>query len=137
MEGIIYYIDCGNNDCYVGATTNSLRIRQTKHKSKMKEYPNRKLYKTLIERNIELKLIEYKKVIYHSKKQLRFMEEQVRKELKANINQIKCFISKDDKKEHRRLYQKEWRKKQKEHRSLYMKEWRKKQKQKKDLENIS
>ena len=121
MEGIIYYIDCGNNDCYVGATTTTLKIRQTKHKSKMKEYPTRKLYKTLIERNIELKLIEYKKVVYHSKKQLRFIEEQARKELKGTINQIKCFISKDDRREHKRLYMIEWRKRKKE--------------EKKDLEN--
>ncbi len=122
MEGIIYYINCGNNDCYVGSTTEKLSRRESKHKSKMKSCPNRKLYKTLIERNIELKLIQYKKVIYYSKKQLRFIEEQARKELKGNINQIKCFISKEDFKQHRRLY---------------MKEYRKRKKEKKDLENIS
>lgn len=113
MEGIIYYIDCGNKDYYVGSTTIGLRIRTNKHRSKMKEYPNRKLYKTLIERSLPIELIEYKKVIYHSKKQLRFYEEQARKTLKATINEIKCFQTPDQRKEHKRLYMKEYHKRKK------------------------
>jgi len=114
MEGIIYYIDCGNKDYYVGSTTIGLRIRTNKHRSKMKEYPNRKLYKTLLERSLPLELIEYKKVIYHSKKQLRFYEEQARIELKATMNVIKCFQTKDQRKEQKRLYMKEYHKRRKE-----------------------
>ena len=113
MEGIIYYIDCGNKDYYVGSTTIGLRIRTNKHRSKMKEYPNRKLYKTLIERSLPIELIEYKKVIYHSKKQLRFYEEQARKTLKATINEIKCFQTPDQRKEHKRLYMREYHKRKK------------------------
>tara|TARA_R110002012_G_scaffold70755_5_gene182104 strand:- start:1081 stop:1455 length:375 start_codon:yes stop_codon:yes gene_type:complete len=113
MEGIIYYIDCGNKDYYVGSTTIGLRIRTNKHRSKMKQYPNRKLYKTLIERSLPIELIEYKKVIYHSKKQLRFYEEQARKTLKATINQIKCFQTPDQRKEHKRLYMREYHKRKK------------------------
>lgn len=114
MEGIIYYIDCGNKDYYVGSTTIGLRIRTNKHRSKMKEYPNRKLYKTLLERSLPLELIEYKKVIYHSKKQLRFYEEQARKTLKATINEKKCFQTQDERKEHKRLYMKKYYKRKKE-----------------------
>lgn len=121
MEGIIYYIDCGEKDYYVGSTTNTLHVRQRKHKSKMKEYPNRRLYKTLIERNIELKLIEFKKVIYYSIKQLRFFEEQARLNLKASMNEIKCFQSKEQRKEQKRLYMKEY--------------YKRKKQEKKDLEN--
>ncbi len=113
MEGIIYYIDCGNKDYYVGSTTIGLRIRTNKHRSKMKQYPNRKLYKTLIERSLPIELIEYKKVIYHSKKQLRFYEEQARKTLKATINEIKCFQTPDQRKEQKRLYMKEYHKRKK------------------------
>ena len=113
MEGIIYYIDCGNKDYYVGSTTIGLRIRTNKHRSKMKQYPNRKLYKTLIERSLPIELIEYKKVIYHSRKQLRFYEEQARKTLKATINQIKCFQTPDQRKEHKRLYMREYHKRKK------------------------
>ena len=113
MEGIIYYIDCGNKDYYVGSTTIGLRIRANKHRSKMKQYPNRKLYKTLIERSLPIELIEYKKVIYHSRKQLRFYEEQARKTLKATINEIKCFQTPDQRKEHKRLYMKEYHKRKK------------------------
>tara|TARA_R110002020_G_scaffold229031_1_gene439794 strand:- start:965 stop:1339 length:375 start_codon:yes stop_codon:yes gene_type:complete len=113
MEGIIYYIDCGNKDYYVGSTTIGLRIRTNKHRSKMKQYPNRKLYKTLIERSLPIELIEYKKVIYHSKKQLRFYEEQARKTLKATINEIKCFQTPDQRKEHKRLYMREYHKRKK------------------------
>ena len=113
MEGIIYYIDCGNKDYYVGSTTIGLRIRTNKHRSKMKEYPNRKLYKTLLERSLPLELIEYKKVIYHSKRQLRFYEEQARKTLKATINEIKCFQTPDQRKEHKRLYMREYHKRKK------------------------
>ena len=113
MEGIIYYIDCGNKDYYVGSTTIGLRIRTNKHRSKMKEYPNRKLYKTLIERSLPIELIEYKKVIYHSRKQLRFYEEQARKTLKATINEIKCFQTPDQRKEHKRLYMREYHKRKK------------------------
>ena len=79
----------------------------------LKEYPNRKLYKTLIERSLPIELIEYKKVIYHSKKQLRFYEEQARKTLKATINEIKCFQTPDQRKEHKRLYMKEYHKRKK------------------------
>ena len=113
MEGIIYYIDCGNKDYYVGSTTIGLRIRTNKHRSKMKQYPNRKLYKTLIERSLPIELIEYKKVIYHSRKQLRFYEEQARKTLKATINEIKCFQTPDQRKEHKRLYMREYHKRKK------------------------
>ena len=54
-----------------------------------------------------------KKVIYHSRKQLRFYEEQARKTLKATMNEIKCFQTPDQRKEHKRLYMREYHKRKK------------------------
>jgi|TARA_R110000823_G_scaffold253798_1_gene376205 hypothetical protein len=118
MEGIIYYIDCGNNDLYVGSTVETLGIRASKHKYNLKTNSHRKLYKTLLERDIELKLILYKTVIYHSRRQLRFFEECVRKELKANINEMKCFQSVEQRREYKKIYYKDYCKKKKENKIL-------------------
>jgi hypothetical protein len=118
MEGIIYYIDCGNNDLYVGSTVETLGIRTSKHKYNLKTNSHRKLYKTLLERNIELKLILYKTVIYHSRRQLRFFEECVRKELKANINEMKCFQSVEQRRQYKKIYNYNIYKKKKENKIL-------------------
>ena len=92
--GVIYKIEINENDIYVGSTTQMLCKRQGQHNSDLKEYQNRKLYKSCIENNIDkIKCIWIADVEYNSNAELRMVEEQYRTELNSNLNTIRCHIT--------------------------------------------
>jgi len=103
--GVIYKIELNENDIYIGSTTQTLCKRQSAHNSNLKNYPQRKLYKSCIENNVDyIKCIWVADVEYNSNAELRMIEEKYRKELNCNLNMLKCYRSKEDKKENKKEY---------------------------------
>ncbi len=91
FKSIIYTIR--TRDCiYVGSTTD-FRRRKWQHKSRIKTNNSKKLYKTIRDNDYEWDMKPYKQFPCESKIQLIIEEERVRRELKADINQRKCFLN--------------------------------------------
>jgi len=107
---------------YVGSTTD-FRRRKATHKNKCnnendKNY-NLKVY-TMIRENGGWKAFEikpYQEFPCESSLQLQIQEEKVRKELNANLNMIKAYTSKEERKEYIKEYQ------SKKERKEYIKEY--------------
>jgi hypothetical protein len=109
-KGTIYKIEINDSNIYVGATTQILCKRQAEHNYKKHKLTERKLYKMCIENNIDvIKCIWVADVEYDSNAELRMKEEQYRKELNANLNMRKCYISDDERYELNIEYRKEYR----------------------------
>jgi len=97
---LIYYITSGDN-LYVGSTCN-LNRRRCKHKHAV-ENPddpahNRKLYRTIRD-NGDWDMQIYEEFPCETKTQMRIREEEVRIELRADLNEVRCYTSPEKKKE--------------------------------------
>ena len=109
IKGLIYKI-CVGEELYIGSTIEKLVNRKAKHKYKMKKYPDRNLYKKLIETNTKLELIKIYECEIQSIKDLHIVEEEYRIKYNATLNTQKCNQTEEDRKE----YKKEWNKKYRE-----------------------
>ncbi len=125
--GMIYKIELNENNIYIGSTTKKLCMRQAQHNYDLKTKPNLKLYKSCIENNItNIKCIWVADVTFNSIAELRMIEEEYRKKMNADLNMVKCYRSKEDKKE----YMKEYCENNKEYIKDKNKEYREKNKDK-------
>jgi len=120
---------------YVGHTTNFDK-RKTSHKSnccneKSKKH-NQKLYQMIRQNGgwDEFKMIEVEKYSCNDKREAERRENEVMKDLKANMNTMKSFITEnerkewyEDNKERIQEYKKEWYEKNKPKIQEQMKEW--------------
>ena len=100
---LIYYITTGDS-IYVGSTCNFNR-RKCKHKQCI-ENPddsayNRKVYQKIRE-NGEWDMQVYEEFPCESKTQMRIREEEVRIELRADLNQQRCYTSPETRKEQKK-----------------------------------
>ena len=105
MKGYIYKIEVGN-DLYIGSTIDKrLCDRQAKHNYKMKQYPNRLLYKKHYENNLDkVKCILVKVIEFENLQELKILEQEYIIKLNSTLNSQKAFQSKLDRKE----YKKKW-----------------------------
>ena len=97
---VMYYITSGDN-LYVGSTCNFVR-RKCKHKQGVENQSddayNRKIYRTIRE-NGEWEMNIYEEFPCENKTQMRIREEEVRIELRADLNELRCYVSEETKKE--------------------------------------
>ena len=103
---VIYKIVCDDENVdfiYVGSTTNFTK-RKCAHKNRCnningKEY-NQKKYVQIRENGgwENFKMIEVEKYPCNNKREAEKKEEEVRLELKANMNMIRCYITEEEKK---------------------------------------
>jgi len=115
---VIYKIVCNDENVdyiYVGSTTNFTK-RKYAHKSHCnnindKEY-NQKKYVQIRENGgwESFRMIEVEKYPCNDKREAEKREEEVRLELKANMNSIRCYITEEEKKDHQKTYYKEYNK---------------------------
>jgi hypothetical protein len=135
---IFYKIVCLNDDislCYVGATAN-WKQRQKKHKGACnnennKEY-NQKKYE-IIRANggwSNFKMVQIGTREQLTKRESEQVEEEYRVELKANMNMKRCYITEEQKKEHRKQRNKEYNENNKQALTEYKKEYRENNKEK-------
>ena len=102
--------------CYVGSTAN-FNARKREHKSKCNnENWLSKLYTTMRENGgwDNFKMIEIGKREQLTKREAEQIEEDYRQELKANMNGKRCFVSPEQDKEEKKIYDKEYREENKE-----------------------
>jgi len=105
---IFYKIVCLDDSvdlCYVGSTAD-WKGRQRQHKSNcnnenQKRY-NQKIYKTIRDNGNwdNFKMIEIGKAEQLTKRQAEQLEEEYRIELKANLNERRCYITEQQKKQY-------------------------------------
>ena len=106
----IYKIEHIDNESlvYVGHTTNFIK-RKIKHKSCCNDDKNKafniQLYRMIRENGgwDNFKMIEVEKLNCNDKREAERRENEVMKELKANMNMIKSYIGKDEYKEYRKI----------------------------------
>jgi hypothetical protein len=111
----IYKIEHIDNESlvYVGHTTNFIK-RKIKHKSCCNDDKNKafniQLYRMIRENGgwDNFKMIEVEKLNCNDKREAERRENEVMKELKANMNMIKSYIGKDEYKEYRKIKGKEY-----------------------------
>ena len=135
-KSIIYSIVSKTNEnlLYIGSTTD-IRKRKATHKShcnneKDKEYTFR-LY-AMIRANGGWDAFDMKPVKEfpcENKIQLVIEEERIRKDMNANLNTHKSYITEEEKKEYHKEYDKEYRQQNKEHYAEYKKEYRQQNKE--------
>ena len=113
MKGIIYKI-CVGEELYIGSTIDKINNRKAKHKYKMKKYPDRSLYKKLIETNTKLELIEIYECEVETIKDLHIIEEEYRIKYNATLNILKCRQTEEDKNNYIINYRKKYREEHKE-----------------------
>jgi len=102
-SGNIYKIYNDFEDIYVGSTIEPLNKRWIRHKSKMKKFPERKLYKTILDIGLEKFKIELlEEYLFNEKQELNIREEYYRKLLNANLNTLKCYISAEEAKQYQK-----------------------------------
>jgi len=136
---IFYKITCLDDSadlCYVGSTVN-WKERQRLHKLRCtnengKRY-NTKVYKTIRANGgwDNFKMIEIGTAKQLTLRQAGQIEEEYRIELKASMNDRRCYLSKEQKREH----DKEYREANKEHIKEYQKEYNTNNKDKKKEQN--
>ena len=129
---IIYKIVCRNESVdylYVGSSTN-FKKRKNNHKNSCnninsKAY-NQKTYKLMREHGgwDNFIAIEIEKYPCNNNKEKKAREEEIRLELKANINSIRCHRSDEQKEEYNKEYNKEYRDLNKVNLKEYRKEYR-------------
>jgi len=110
QSALIYTIKT-DNGLYVGSTCNFAK-RKDEHKSncfneKSKQY-NLKVYKNIRENGGEYSIEIYKMFPCNSKEELYIAEENVRKEINANLNSLRCFRTKEDKKQQKKECEKRY-----------------------------
>jgi hypothetical protein len=107
-KGVIYTIRTLDS-VYVGSTTN-FRDRKCRHKSNIyNEKYNYKVYQKIRENNYEWNMKPYKEYSCETKLQLEIEEEQIRRELNADLNSQSCGtgLSKSEKRRQYRINSKE------------------------------
>jgi len=135
QNGLIYTIKT-DNGIYVGSTINFAQ-RKSKHKcacynEKRKSY-NLKLYQNIRENGGEYTIEIYKLFPCNSDKELCMEEENVRKELNANLNSQRCFVTNEEEKQTHI----DWNKTHKEKCRLSSKKWIENNKEKqKEMDKI-
>ena len=85
LKGYIYRLNCSDGYFYIGSTINPIRKRLTEHKQCAKKYPERKLYKHLLNigwHNIGLQCVE--EVLYTFRDELYEKEDEYIKKERAN-----------------------------------------------------
>jgi hypothetical protein len=115
MKGIIYKICFGREAClgetewlYVGSTIDKLYNRQGDHNYDYRTGRNRKLYEKARENNIgKLECILLEEIEFQELEELRIKEEEYRVKLKANLNEIACYRSEEDRKNYQNKYNEE------------------------------
>jgi CHAT domain-containing protein len=115
---VFYKIVCLDDSvelCYVGSTAN-WKARNNKHKNtcnneNSKQY-NYKIYKTIRENGgwNNFKMIEIGKKDQLTKREAEQIEEEYRVKFKANMNDQRCFLTDEQKRERDKEYHKEWHK---------------------------
>tara|TARA_R110000803_G_scaffold147604_1_gene213140 strand:+ start:297 stop:863 length:567 start_codon:yes stop_codon:yes gene_type:complete len=115
--------------CYVGSTAN-WKQRQTSHKYNCNNNENSKVYNTKVYKTIRenggwsnFKMIEIGKQEQLTLREAENIEEQYRVELNANMNDRRCFVTKEQKKEEHKERIKEWCKNNPEYHKDYRKEY--------------
>ena len=99
-KGIVYKIEIGD-ELYIGSTEDKLCVRQGKHNYDLKKFPHRKLYKACIDNGVDkIKCWWVADIVFNSFDERRAIEETYRKKLNAELNSIRCYITKEEKKEY-------------------------------------
>ena len=95
-NSVIYTITSGGK-VYVGSTT-CYANRKYQHKYSLKHEPQKQplLYNTIIEHDYEWSMQPHKIFPCHSKMELQIEEENVRKELNAELNAQRCHLTRQD-----------------------------------------
>ena len=101
QKGLIYTIKTGDS-LYVGSTTNYTK-RKCEHKNFINT-KNRKLYQTIRDNGGEWEIKPYKLFPCNSKLELEIEEEKIRRELKCDLNMIKCNTTIEEEKNRREKY---------------------------------
>ena len=132
-----YKIVCLDNAVdlrYVGSTAD-FNKRKSSHKSecyneKRPAY-NYKVYKTIRDNGgwSNFKMIEIAKQDQLTLRQAEFIEEQYRKELNAEMNDRRCFVTEEERKEQKKEYDKKYHKEWYENNKEQHKEWYKNNKE--------
>ena len=127
-----YKFICLNDDinsCYVGSTGN-FKKRKADHKLACNNENhgsyNYKIYQTIRENGgwSNWKMIEIGETENITKRDAEQIEEEYRKELKADMNMCRSFTTPEERKEQVKGYNKEYRENNKEHSKEYQKEYR-------------
>jgi len=129
MKGLIYKI-CVGEELYIGSTIENLVNRKAKHKYKMKQYPDRSLYKKLIDTNTELELIKIYECEVETIKDLHIIEEEYRIKYNATLNSLKCSQTKEDRNNYLIDYRKKYREEHREELNKKLREHHKNNKEK-------
>tara|TARA_R110000822_G_C14996587_1_gene460289 strand:+ start:14 stop:589 length:576 start_codon:yes stop_codon:yes gene_type:complete len=128
QKGVIYTIKTGDS-VYVGSTTD-FRNRKYQHKSNITKKKGIKLYQNIIKNNSEWDMKPYKLFPCNSKLELEIEEEKIRRELKCDLNMIKCYESDEERKQRRKKSHKEWCDNNTEHLKNIVKDYYEKNKEK-------
>lgn len=129
---MVYYIykivNIENSElCYVGQTK-CFNTRRATHKSSVAENPGL-LYKTIRDNggweNWNMTCIEVCPEEIDTKRKAEAREETWRQKLSANLNNNRCFITEEQKKEYYNTYSREYRDKNAEYYRNYSREYRK------------
>jgi group I intron endonuclease len=116
-----------NDDIYLGSTVKQLSNRMGGHRSKAKQFPERKIYITMNEIGIaHFKIILVESYKCETKDELRAREDYYINLLKPALNMIMAFRTEDQLKEYKQGYQQDYQEMNKdiliEQRKLYRKE---------------
>ena len=134
MSYIIYKICCDDlpEFIYVGSTK-SFRDRKYRHKKDCNT-SNIKLYTTIRENGgwDKWRMVILEDIGEVSLTQARIKEEEHRVKLNANMNERKCYITEEQKKEYNKEYKKEYEKKN----AIKIKEWKEQNKENKKQYDI-
>jgi len=104
-KGIVYKIEIGD-ELYIGSTEDKLCVRQAKHNYDLKQFPHRKLYKACIDNGVDkIKCWWVADIVFNSFDERRAIEETYRKELNAELNSLRCYVSLEEKKEYQKQYE--------------------------------
>ena len=124
----IFCVDKSVELSYIGSTAD-WKQRNRSHKSncnneKRPAY-NYKVYKTIRENGgwSNFKMIEIGKRDQLTLRQAEQIEEQYRVELNANMNDRRCFVTEEERKEQKKEYDKKYNKEWYENNKEHMKEW--------------
>ena len=110
-EGKIYKIvNCVDDKVYVGSTCRSLydRLQKHKEKSKKNDYKVYRHFDDIGWNNVKIELVENFKC--DNKTELRIREQYWIEELNPELNTIRAYLSKEDKKAYNDKYSKQYRK---------------------------
>ena len=115
-KGIVYKIEVGD-ELYIGSTEQKLCARQSCHNRDLKKYPHRKLYKACIDNGInKIKCWWVADIVFNSYAERRAIEETYRKQLNAELNSNRCYVSPEEMKEYKKQYELDHKEEKKQYR---------------------